>query len=121
MQKGLDLPEGFVPASTFWLVDNNKFIGHVNIRHKLNEKLSKVGGHIGYAIRPSERRKGYGSQILALVLSKVSELGIKHALVTCDNDNLASAKIIEKNGGVFQDKELVDKVTIKRYWINTTG
>jgi len=121
MQKGLDLPNGFVPASTFWLIDKNKFIGHVNIRHELNKKLSKVGGHIGYAIRPTERRKGYGSRILTLVLPKTAELGIKKALITCYDDNLASAKIIEKNGGVFQDTNLAEGKIVKRYWVPITS
>jgi len=122
-EKGKDLPNGYVPASVYWLIDGNKFIGKVSIRHKLTESLKKWGGHIGYEIRPSERRKGYGVKILALSLKKAKQLGFKKVLVTCNEDNIGSKKIIEKNGGIFENKIKVssgkDLGKIKvRYWIN---
>ncbi len=98
------LEKGMVPASIFWLIDEEEFVGHVSIRHELNDFLKRVGGHIGYAIRPSAHRKGYGSNILKLALPHAKTLGIKEALVTCDEINIASRKIIEKNGGVFREQ-----------------
>ena len=95
------------------------FIGWLDIRHSLTEHLREIGGHIGYAIRPSERGKGYGNKILELALPKAQELGIKDVLITCDADNTPSAKIIEKNGGVFENiKTTSDGVPKRRYWIN---
>src|ERR1035437_2518508 len=63
-EKGINLAEGYVPATNLWLVDGNKFLGRVSIRHKLTKKLLNEGGHIGYGVRPSERKKGYGNKIL---------------------------------------------------------
>lgn len=98
---GKHLPDYWVPATTYWLVDNDSFVGHVNIRHMLNEKLKQVGGHIGYAIRPSARGKGYGSKILELALPKAKNVGLSDVLVTCDADNEPSKRIIEKCGGTL--------------------
>jgi predicted acetyltransferase len=108
-----------VQSSTFWLVvDNRKVVGAVNIRHELTEKLFNCGGHIGYGIRPSERQKGYATKLLTLALEKSKEIGIKNALVVCDDHNVASRKIILKNGGV-QDKNFIeeDGNIINRFWI----
>ena len=115
--KGENLPEYWVPATTYWLVDNGEFVGHVNIRHRLNDHLEKVGGHIGYAVRPSSRNKGYGTKILALALPKAKELGLQKVLVTCDESNVASQKIIEKCKGQFQDKVPGEDEPKLRYWI----
>lgn len=118
-EKGENLPENWVPDSTFWLVsDNNKVIGAVNIRHGLTEKLFNCGGHIGYGIRPSERRKGYAAKLLALALEKTKELGIHQVLVVCNESNLASERTIIKNGGK-QDTSFTeeDGNVVKRYWI----
>jgi len=116
-EKGINLPKGYVPASIYWLVNGNKFIGRVSLRHRLTEKLRKEGGHIGYEIRPSERRKGYGKKILRLALQKTSRLSIKKALVTCDDNNIGSWKIIEANGGILQNKIRQEKKLVRRYWI----
>lgn len=118
-EKGENLPESWVPGSTFWLVaGDNKVVGAVNIRHRLTEKLLNCGGHIGYGIRPKERRKGYASKLLALSLQKAKELGIEKALVVCDEGNIASEKTILKNGGI-PDSNFVeeDGNVIKRFWI----
>lgn len=117
--RGANLAPGYVPHTDYWLVDNGEYIGRVSIRHRLTEQLEKFDGHIGYDIRPSKRRQGYGSKILELVLPKARSLGIQKALVTCRVSNIASRKIIEKNGGVLEnqvyDSEAgVDKL---RYWI----
>lgn len=98
--EGKNIPEGWVPDSTFWLVnEKNRVLGAVNIRHALTERLLNSGGHIGYGIRPSERRKGYATQILSLALEKTRELGIEKVLVVCDAANIASKRTILKNGG----------------------
>lgn len=119
MSKGLHLPEGFVPATELWLVDKEEFIGRVSIRHELNENLLKLGGHIGYYIRPSKRKMGYGKMILKLALKETKKLGISKALVTCDDTNLGSAKIVESNGGILEDKieNGKDNPLKRRYWI----
>lgn len=81
---GINIPETWVPDSTYWLVtDENKIVGAVNIRHSLTEHLFNAGGHIGYGIRPSERRKGYATKLLALSLEKTKELDITKVLVVC--------------------------------------
>ncbi len=116
--QGKNMPDWFVPATTYWLIDNEKFVGNVNIRHKLNDKLKKEGGNIGYAIRPTERQKGYGSKILELAIPKAKEIGLQKVLITCDDENIASAKIIEKNGGKLHDKNIVDGKLVRRYWLN---
>lgn len=113
-------PEGYVPQSEFWLVDGEEYIGHIGIRHQLNEHLKTIGGHIGYMIRPSKRGLGYGNKILELALPKAKELGIDRVLLTCDETNIASRKVIEKNGGTLENQipnpeTGVDKL---RYWID---
>jgi predicted acetyltransferase len=117
--EGKNLPEGYVPQTTYWLVHNGRFIGRVSIRHTLTDFLLKEGGHIGYDIRPTERNKGYGKNILELVLPKVKQLGIDKVLVTCNETNTASKKIIEANGGVFENAlDMVEGKPKKlRYWI----
>lgn len=117
--KGIDLLEGRVPQTTYWLIDNDEFIGRVRIRHSLNDTLMKIGGHIGYDIRPSQRKKGYGKAILKLVLPFAKKLGIDKALITCDVTNIASKKIIEANGGILENT-ILDSTTVPekhRYWI----
>lgn len=112
--------KGFVPATIYFLVDEDKKIyGAAHIRHTLNNFLLKAGGHIGYGVRPSERRKGYASIMLYMALEKARELGIKKALVTCDKVNLASAGTILKNGGVLENEVLdeSDGEIVQRYWI----
>lgn len=112
--------EGFVPCTSYFLADDSGYIyGMVSIRHRLNEKLMLSGGHIGYGIRPTVRKKGYGKLILALALNKIAEMGYKKALVTCDKVNIGSASIIETNGGMLENVVLDDGEEINRYWINT--
>lgn len=103
-EMGENLPKGWIPSSHYWLVSGRQFIGEVRIRHKLNKVLRGMGGHIGYEIRPTKRKKGYGKKILTSALKKAKALGIKNALLTCDDKNVGSYKIIEKNGGVLQGK-----------------
>jgi predicted acetyltransferase len=114
------LKPGRVPGSNFWLIDNNEFIGRLSLRYELNENLLRVGGHIGYEIRPSKRRQGYGTEILMLGLEKARELGLHRVLVTCDEDNIGSKKIIEHNGGKLENAIEIEGDPVKklRYWIN---
>jgi len=119
--KGVFSQTGKVPQTVFWLVEKNKFIGKLSIRHKLTPYLRKIGGHIGYYIRHEQRGKGYGKLILKLGLKKAKLLDIKNVLVTCDASNIKSKKVIEGNGGKFagkikQGKKLPDKL---KYWLAT--
>jgi predicted acetyltransferase len=119
-ENNIDIPEGWVPTSTYWLINENKrVLGAVNIRHKLTEGLLERGGHIGYGIRPSERRKGYATKLLELSLEKVRQLGIQKALVTCDGNNIGSLKTILNNGGVLDTDFIEENGTlVKRFWID---
>ena len=119
--RGLNLKSGLVPSSTFWLVrDGRTILGVARLRHELNDHLLITGGHIGYDIRPSERRKGYGTRILELALNRARARGLTRVLVSCLLENIGSAKIIERNGGVLQD--VIDSEPmggrLKRYWID---
>ena len=85
------------------------------MRHRVNESLLVVGGHIGYAVRPSARRRGVATAALRLALGMAARLGIDPALVTCEDDNVASARTIEANAGVLEDV----RGTSRRYWVPT--
>ena len=111
--------DGLVPDSTYFCLDTERsiFVGAVNIRHYLSEGLLLSGGHIGDGIRPSERGKGLGTRMIALALDKCRELGIERVLMCCDSDNFASARTIEKNGGVLENMVDDGGTPVKRYWI----
>lgn len=118
---GIDLPSAFVPSSTYFMLnaDHSKILGVTSIRHDLTSYLLKIGGHIGYGIVPSERRKGYAAKMLSLSLDKCHEMGLERVLVTCDKDNIGSAKTILKNGGVLENEYAEDTGNlIQRYWIS---
>lgn len=117
-EEAVNLPADRVPQTELWFIENDKFIGWTKIRHKLNKNLLEEGGHIGYSVRPSARGRGYGTKILKLALSVAKDLGIEKVLLTCDDDNFDSAKIIEKNGGVLENKINVGEKLKRRYWIN---
>jgi predicted acetyltransferase len=109
-----------VPTSTFWLVlDDRRVVGTSRLRRWLVPHLEKEGGHIGYDIRPSERRKGYGTALLALTLVEARRLGLRKVVVTCDTDNVASARVIEKNGGQYEGHSISDRTgkQVSRYRI----
>lgn len=112
--------DGLVQASTYLAVRfcDKRVIGMIDIRHSLNDYLLKFGGHIGYSVRKSERRKGYAKKMLCLALEKCKELNIEKVLVTCDKENIASAKTIMRNGGVLQNEVLEEKRITQRYWIS---
>ena len=118
---GRDLPVGYVPMTTFWLVkDNQTILGESRLRHALTPELADFGGHIGYVIRLSQRRKGYGTLILKLTLEKAGALGIRRVRVTCDTDNIGSARIIERNGGSLAGHSINPKngKRTSQYWID---
>lgn len=116
-----NLPPDRVGSHFYWLVneDRDYFIGEISVRHKLTDALKRYGGHIGYGIRFSEWNKGYGTLMLGLALEKAKSLGISTILITCDDDNPGSAKVMENNGLVLQDKiaNCVDgrTITTRRY------
>lgn len=114
--------DGKVPDSVFFLLDadRDRLLGAVNIRHYLNDFLLREGGHIGDGIRPSERRKGYATEIIRLALIECEKLGIDRVLITCDKDNIGSARSIIKNGGVLENEFMNSEGNIEqRYWITT--
>ncbi|GEL78636.1 GNAT family N-acetyltransferase [Tenuibacillus multivorans] len=118
-ERGIGIPEGWVANSTYLLVnDNQRILGACHIRHELTETLLNIGGHVGYGVRPTERGKGYASEILRLALLKVKNMGVEQALITCNENNIASKKVILNNGGV-EGQSFVeeDGNVVKRYWI----
>jgi predicted acetyltransferase len=104
---------GLVPSTTLWWVNEQEYLGRLAIRHRLTPTLLNFGGHIGYDVRPSARRCGHATAMLAEALPLAAKLGIDPVLVTCDDDNTGSRKVIEANGGVFEDQRGVKL----RYWI----
>ena len=113
-EKGIGLEEGQVPASSLLLIEDGAVVGIVSLRHKLNEKLLKMGGHIGYG---HQKEKWVMEQILEFALLEAKKLGIDRAMVSCDDDNVGSAKIIEKNGGILENKVEHEGKLKRRYWI----
>ena len=114
------VPEGLVPSSTYLGVreKDNYIVGMIDIRHYLNEYLTQIGGNIGYSVRKTERNKGYAKQMLKLALEKCKELKIKKILITCDEDNIASKKVILSANAKFEDIRNVDGENKKRFWID---
>ena len=114
------VPKGLVPSSTYLGVreKDNYIVGMIDIRHYLNEYLTQAGGHIGYGVRKTERNKGYAKQMLKLALEKCKELKIKKVLITCDEDNIASEKVILSANAKLEDIRNIDGENKKRFWID---
>lgn len=113
-------PDGRVHASAFWITEGTEMVGFIQLRHELNELLEAIGGHIGYSIRPSARRRGHATRALGLVLDEARALGLDQVLITCDDANLASARTIESHGGELQDVfdgSAYGYGMMRRYWI----
>jgi len=115
-----DIPvsKGFVPATLYFLTnESGRILGGIHFRHYLNERLRQDGGHIGYGVRKSERRKGYAREMLNLLLKKIKQLKIDKVMLSCDDDNIGSAKTIESCNGIMQDKVVFENELTRRYWI----
>ncbi len=112
-------PTGWVTGTYLWMVDDTtdggEVVGRISLRHELTPWLLEVGGHIGYAVRPSARRRGHATRALALMLPIAAGHGLDRVLVTCDVDNEGSRRVLEANGGVLEDV----RGTKRRYWIPT--
>jgi len=108
-----------LPQEHYWLVDNRRIVGTARLRCRLNDALMHEGGHIGYEVRRSDRGKGYATLILKRMLEKARDLGLKRVLVTCDKDNAASARTIQKNGGTLENEVVSNRSgkMVQRYWI----
>ena len=111
---------GFVPDSTLFCLDEERdeFVGAVNIRHYLNERLLLDGGHIGDGVRPSRRREGIATSMIGMALEECRKLGIDRVLMVCDKENIGSARSIQKNGGILENEVEVDGRMQQRYWID---
>ena len=115
------VPKHLVPATQFFLVrkSDNRLIGMIQVRHCFNDYLEKYAGHIGYSVRPSERRKGYAKKMLKMTLPYCREIGLDKVLITCINGNIGSEKTILANGGVYESTvhEPNENEDLKRFWI----
>lgn len=108
-------PAGWVPQTAWWWLEADEFLGRIDLRHRLTDDLRRVGGHVGYYVRPSARRRGHATAMLAAVLPKARAMGIEQVLVTCDVTNVASRKVIEANGGMLESQ---DEQKL-RFWVST--
>lgn len=116
-EQGRNLPNGFVPSSTYWLIECGELVGVSNLRHLLNERIKNAGGHIGLGIRPMARGRGLGQRLLALTIMEARSKGLGELHIHCHKHNMASARMIRANGGVLVS-ELDDGTpagTIQRY------
>ncbi len=114
-----ELEERRVPASTRFLVEDDTLLGVVNVRHRLNDRLRRFGGHVGYSVRPSARGRGHATAMLRHALEILRELGERKVLVTCGEDNPASAAVIRRCGGVEFEREFLEEhgKVVLRFWI----
>ena len=108
---------GFVTAHIFFALDKDKLVGIINARHELNDYLLNFGGHIGYSVRKSERRKGYAKKMLNYTSEFLFSLGLQKILITCDKNNIASKRTIESCGGILENEVVEESRTTLRYWI----
>jgi predicted acetyltransferase len=115
---GCPKPE-IVPMDSYFIEADRRILGDLFIRHRLNTMLEKMGGHIGYKVRPSLRNRGVATIALRLGLEKLRVMGVERALVTCKRNNLASARVIEKCGGVRIEDAILEDHAERRYWVPT--
>ena len=119
VERGENLPTGFVPQSTRWLVLDQEVVGEVRVRHWLSPMLELEGGHVGYFVHPRHRRRSHGHTLLRGGLAELRRRRVSAVLVTCDEANTASRRIIEAAGGVFEGHSRSPRrgVPVRRYWI----
>ena len=110
---------GLVRQRNFWLTDGREVLGHLRLRERLNPRLTRLGGHIGYDVPPAQRRKGYATRMLALGLEEAAARGLARVLLTANANNVASIKVILRNGGRLDDEYEFEGVVRRRYWIET--
>lgn len=108
-----------VPMDSYFIESEGQILGELHLRHSLSPALEELGGHIGYRVRPSARNRGVATAALRLALHRAHSLGLEQALITCDDANLASARVIEKCGGVRTDNSIVQGRAQRRYWVPT--
>lgn len=111
-------PEGRVTASLWLLVKGDRVLGAITLRHGLNDYLMGVGGHIGYGVRPGERKKGYADFMLKKVLELAREMNLDQVLITCNKGNIPSERTIIKNGGILENEIEDGEEIVARYWIH---
>lgn len=114
-----NLPEGRVPQTTFWILDGQQAVGLLRMRHLLNDYTRMFGGHIGYYVRPSARRKGLATLALQLALQEIVQVGVRSVMLTTNPDNLGSIRVIEENGGHLKAQVPSEdgSETVCQYWI----
>jgi predicted acetyltransferase len=120
-----DLPDDLVPATNLWIVQHDQYLGAIQLRHRLNPFLAELGGHVGFGIRPSARRRGLAGFALNAALARARHLGLPRILITCDQDNTGSARTIEGAGGMLERLREPDDHSrshgfhqpLRRYWI----
>jgi predicted acetyltransferase len=115
------LPAGRVHCSYWWITEGRVVVGAVALRHELNDFLRDAGGHVGYSVRPSARRRGVAGWALARALQRASVMGIDPVLVTCAVDNEASRRTIEAAGGVLEDVRDTVLGRVERFWITSAA
>lgn len=114
--KAVDEPApGRVRSTTWWWCEGTTYLGRIAVRHTLTDRLRQLGGHIGYDVRPTARRRGHGTAMLRAALGQARDLGLEKVLITCDEDNLGSRGVIEANGGELE----FAGDGIRRYWVAT--
>jgi predicted acetyltransferase len=120
VERGIELPPDHVPRTTLFGFVDGAIVGRLVLRHALDEALRKRGGHIGYAVVPAHRRRGYATEMLRQSLGFARSIGLRRVLVTCDEDNVASRRAIEKCGGVYEGSraDAALRVPKRRYWIS---
>lgn len=116
--ESIPVADGWVHATYWWIVEQDTYLGAISLRHQLNDFLLRAGGHIGYGLRPSARGRGLATWALGVVLSHAHARGIDRCLVTCADHNTASARTIERNGGVLEDVRETELGRTRRYWID---
>ncbi len=112
-EEGVGVPDELVPSSSRWVDEGGRLVGFISLRHELNAFLLEVGGHIGYAIRPADRGRGLATAATALMLPECRRRRIDPVLITCDDTNVASARVIERSGGMLEDV----RGGKRRYWV----